>query len=242
MCACCAHFPLSCRPIGEKIAESLPAFSLDLVGLVCTYSVCAAVSKDAKPIFLFKIDSTPDISKFDEVDAVAVDGDDRLWVLRHDGAHIFTTEGAYIGEAHAPDAQRSVAVACTMERGPSGLAFIADWVLHEIQVFQRDGTFVRRLSPAKSDTIKLASLRNAPPMPFNSDGSNSQLIQPFALCSDDAEELLYVLYRMNNVLVLRRDGSIVRGFGVETRQAADIHLCQGLLFIGDQTNEAIQVS
>lgn len=109
-----------CRPLGDKLAEVLLAFSIDLVAIVCGYSVCPVATPDAQPSLAFVVE----LSGVASCGGLACSTDNKIWASFGDKAHVYdASSGKHLCEADPkiPRAMHSAGVACDGD----GNAYIA---------------------------------------------------------------------------------------------------------------------
>lgn len=88
-----------CSAIGSALADSLPGFSFDLVGLCASYLICGVASEGAKPNLLFDIGSygTEDGHFRSHCFGIAVSPfNSTVWVSDGYGVQAFTDEGHFL--------------------------------------------------------------------------------------------------------------------------------------------------
>lgn len=192
------------RKVGEELSSVLSRFSIDLVGVVCSYAVCGVATAGAQPNLLFSFGSEQSSSAFadsgDEADkmnggcmslACAYDG--TVWAGSYGGVHVFDCNGNFIRRVKPADSSAwRTGIACV----PSGEVFVCASSDHQITAYSAQGEALRTMGELGEK---------------GSEGG--KWCWPWGLCMNKKGQLVVADSSNYRVKIVEPDGSFVRVFG-----------------------------
>lgn len=221
-------FCFCCRALGDVLAKALPAFSLDVVGVVCSYFFwgIASASRAAETIQTL---TAPESAPFAEaVFAIAVADGQTVYVGSSAGVHMFNMrDSSFIRQPLGHD---------ILESGTRGIAISTE--TKEIFVTGR-----------KEDCIFVCDLDGKYIRQFGSKGNGSaEFVCPWGIALDSQGQLWIVDQDNSRVQVMTRDGVFVRKFlGQQGAAVGHVYNPCGIALnakgfvLGDYANHRLQV-
>lgn len=174
----------------------LSGFSLDVVGVVCGYTICGVATPNAHPHRLFTIGRTRKNTalpyqpgEFEEpCCSIALDDQHRLWTSDFQKIHVFSDEGRYLFGSPQHDGSPS-AVAVSGEE-----VFVCAYRSNDVWVSDMLGRLVRRFGGRAQ--------------------GHKYTLWPWAIAIDSKTDVVAVADSMR-VQLFRRDGTFLKYLPVE---------------------------